>query len=1163
MGKKSIDETSSCRKKFETSHQRGQGHKNHISSHLAYNLEILTMNNHPHSHSENTLNPAKPPLKFVRTLQYSDTEYHELAEYFNTLNDSGSWPGGFNDGIAHTAEMMKTSYHPRNHAHLFVTPEKEGAKRLVGCCFLAQMENLENGWYVEFLSVDPAFQGKKYGKSLLLAATSLAFEKGAQILSLHTWAGNMKAMPLYKRQGYKWRPGTNVYMENYIPQILQFPATRPFFEKHDWYASFKPHITQEIDDEREEEWQIYEYHFKTGEDTLTYWIDRTVGRISGFEWHTPEFQWKIKFSISQSRDFIHWGKFHGSCEMHAEGILPVPQSSPISIQVKQTPHITLTHPFIVEYPVSQKGPKQFPFEGMIDANTSPLDIETHPITYSVVMMEFECLIANQTVCFALGKIPLDPVSLRLLPEVPHFTPGQKGILQFAISNHITSESRLFIRISDGQFIRQIEPKILPFQSEYEQQYQIPVTVLSTPTTVDQVKIEILDASKSPVRTQSFALPVIEVNKNVRFSNLGKEYIENQYTRIAYYPEARHEANIIDILDRSSNILLRGFPLILGNPIDENEFGIIPLTHHVLHDHAKGEVALQSRGMSRNHPGVTLTREITLQKDHNYIDFRWIVRNTNTTSINDISVHHLFPWHIDDLKYSVIPTKEKLIDTKNSACKLIIIGSPSQMKEGWMAAFTDRGFIGTIFNHEDPYLEEIEYERQFPFLKYHIPEIAPNTEVKFGTIRYYIAPKWQKIQQNWAELWKPEYLRAGNKGKLATLVKSHVEFGISKSTKADSVQNALIYDVGSPKPLYFRIQAVREINFAGSIEITPIVLASTATTSVTIPIPQFSGKAWHCDFPFPEIYQNTVDPLCCFQVKLHTDTLVLQKHITLLNYNSSLSTSNIPHDTFQEIQNGPMVFQASEQFKGSLIRLQWNHETENLIESNFPEPKPFLWWNKGYNGMEMTLFPGSKWNDAPFNALSWTFRQIDHPVWDGLEYISEKMHTPLSLTGIQVKIQYLTKPGANFLLVRYFIINNAHAPRKIKILARMVFPPVTTACKYFIPTFDKRIAEFKCKDASTPSYRAIERKNQWIAHRTFPENPLIASVLLRSIPDSLNVSNGIELENLSAIMHTIAMMDEKIEGDSTIELKWVVFPTNALQVIPPVQDLVFTDLPDTH
>ena len=66
-------------------------------------------------------------------------------------------------------------------------------------------------------------------------------------------------MPLYKRQGYKWRPYTNVYMDNYIPPILNYPLFKPFFAQFNWYDSFKPVVNQLENTEKKGGMPIYKY----------------------------------------------------------------------------------------------------------------------------------------------------------------------------------------------------------------------------------------------------------------------------------------------------------------------------------------------------------------------------------------------------------------------------------------------------------------------------------------------------------------------------------------------------------------------------------------------------------------------------------------------------------------------------------------------------------------------------------------------------------------------------------------------------------------------------------------------------------------------------------------------------------------------------------------
>jgi ribosomal protein S18 acetylase RimI-like enzyme len=63
--------------------------------------------------------------------------------------------------------------------------------------------------YIPLLGADPAHHGKGVGKALLLEMIRRVTALGFRELTLETWAGNLKAVPLYKRTGFNWEPETN------------------------------------------------------------------------------------------------------------------------------------------------------------------------------------------------------------------------------------------------------------------------------------------------------------------------------------------------------------------------------------------------------------------------------------------------------------------------------------------------------------------------------------------------------------------------------------------------------------------------------------------------------------------------------------------------------------------------------------------------------------------------------------------------------------------------------------------------------------------------------------------------------------------------------------------------------------------------------------------
>ena len=198
----------------------------------------------------------------------------------------------------------------QNIYELFRTMAESDNRTLSNFIETSALRYIEEHEYVDDYEMEEIRENQQLNRSLKRGLKDMKSQKG-NLISLHTWGGNLKAMPLYKRQGYKWRPDTSVYMENYIPQILNFDYFRKFFSEvtSSWYDCFKPVITQEPDNESLGEMFHYEYFFEEGKNSLRVWIDRTIGRINGFHLITDDIDVKIRAKTPNSKAFIGFEEF--------------------------------------------------------------------------------------------------------------------------------------------------------------------------------------------------------------------------------------------------------------------------------------------------------------------------------------------------------------------------------------------------------------------------------------------------------------------------------------------------------------------------------------------------------------------------------------------------------------------------------------------------------------------------------------------------------------------------------------------------------------------------------------------------------------------------------------------------------------------------------------
>ena len=208
----------------------------------------------------------------IKEFQCEDAQ--KLADMFNA-SDEG-WPGGFTHGLAVTPERVLDNIKETNAVSIFVAWDRG---KIVGYADIMEFWRDFNVSYVGLLNVMPTHHGKGFGRELLKACVEKAAQLKYNRLDLHTWAGNMKAVPLYKKTGFFWVPKTTVHMKNYLPLIFNMDAAEPYFEKHDWYKTFKRELKVEEDDFK----GIFPYCWEEDGDVLSVAIDTESGRVARFE----------------------------------------------------------------------------------------------------------------------------------------------------------------------------------------------------------------------------------------------------------------------------------------------------------------------------------------------------------------------------------------------------------------------------------------------------------------------------------------------------------------------------------------------------------------------------------------------------------------------------------------------------------------------------------------------------------------------------------------------------------------------------------------------------------------------------------------------------------------------------------------------------------------
>ena len=231
-----------------------------------------------------------PAMPHIREYQEEDAEAVALM----WRGSAPAWPGGGPGGGEHsTAARVRQEQRDLNTLATYVAwaPDPEGGQGngsrarevAVGYLSLFEQPGDASAAYVGTLSAHPAWHGKGVGRDLLKAALERTVALGYTRLDLNTWAGNLKAVPLYKKSGYFWVPETSVRMENYLPLIFRLPAAQELFRQADWYRDFRRDLALRPDEEKQGKQEVYTYEWAHDGRRLRVVIDRAAQGVLALE----------------------------------------------------------------------------------------------------------------------------------------------------------------------------------------------------------------------------------------------------------------------------------------------------------------------------------------------------------------------------------------------------------------------------------------------------------------------------------------------------------------------------------------------------------------------------------------------------------------------------------------------------------------------------------------------------------------------------------------------------------------------------------------------------------------------------------------------------------------------------------------------------------------
>lgn len=940
-------------------------------------------------------------------IEFRKEDAPKLADLFNSFDREGLWPGGFTGGVPFTAERVLDSFPIFvKHISILISTHED---KFTGICTLHPHYEDPEAAYIGLLGVHPDYLGKGHGKILILRALQIAGQNNLRRVDLDTWAGNLRAVPLYKKCGMFWIPETSVRMQDYIPGIENFPLAKQFLTKHNWYSTQKRQLELVPDQIKLEEMDVFQYEFSEDKDNLKVWVDRYGRSIMGIERTMNN---ERLFIVAKLRDH----KVIAGVE--EDLIIKIENNTKNSIQgsvfLSGFEGLNFTKQPQQSFTVNRGAS----FELSSRFVVSP-EIEVPEIERKQKTIKANLIINGELVPLEVGMRILFPLEFETEPESIVTSPGMKGTIQFNIHNNSKDAFVGKICLIDEKETLSLQKNAVPLEiapkshAGFGAKIEIP---RNQPTSVIPLKLFAKGKIKnSEIETKIQTIHVKCLTPGGTVSYLGETkrgraiIIENKDIIASMY-----------LRGALLEIIYKGFPLGPQRIWTRGGFGVGPpfgFIRPVDHDYELVEkpegLQLVLSRMHQDKPGVKMVRtltfysgvsmfkdEIKIINTHPEVTYQLNAKIFGRTLMGNVYPKLILPLKTGILEHETIgfPVSESDLPT-----------DPNKFEESW-ACFEDptqNYCFGQIWSKDK--LFKIRAGDSTYFLpEYDLGEIKPGESASTSPFYYVIENgNWKTIRRRYESLinktLSPEEDRPIN-------AKPLFDVKVADTTLVDSreLKTHLIVVNARNKPATGKLTIIPPDGWKiqpKEIEIQNVTTNNPLTTDIIITPPReaelgmFSGTL---NFSAPNQEARFPLDLCLLSKRAQASTEVIA---------SKEKSRNI-----FKISNGLLQFKASADFAGCLYFLT-RDSVLNQLGTSFPQiqTKVFL---ENYSGGIRSLYLDDEFNFQKSKTHLEAFKAepIEEGLWKGIQftYEAEKQE---ELKGIVGSVAFLTLPFSNVVKIK--------------------------------------------------------------------------------------------------------------------------------------------------
>ncbi|MCM1988525.1 GNAT family N-acetyltransferase [Oceanirhabdus seepicola] len=896
--------------------------------------------------------------KEIEIVEYSEAYASSIADMWNRSGEN--WGG---DTSVKTAKDIINEVKNSTDINLFVALNGD---EVAGTCSFARYAFDKNTSYIPLLNVRPDYHGKKVGKKLILRVVEEAMKSEWPRLDLFTWAGNLKAVPLYKKSGFFWEKNDkSVHLMNFLPYVMNSEALKEYFKELHWYEDRKMDIEVKPDGIEEGEFQFYEYLWKNDNKELRVQFERK-GRVLK-EIESDDYlircslgKQKLIFGRDYEIEFEIINKSGNKLEISIAGV----NDREITNKIKQTVCVSDREYIMGTFHVGE-------LEDRVN------EWITHPLVKNIVTIN------GKEVVMGLGIEPVYPVKMSTDTKDKQFFKNIEQFTYIDLENSFEEKVEMRFSLPVNDYVefknRDVE---LELDSKEKKSLRIPVKFIKSGYVNDEVDIKVITLSGEVMFKKK-----LEMAFRGRIGKFGGED-ENNY----FISNGRFLAGI-EKFDNSS--FVKEFKKnVLGSEVSCPSLGVpyteeftkkkpSEVTYHI----EETASVMRAKFESDDFKDIKITRVMRLEDDGT-LEIYHEIQNV-ASEIKNISMVN-GSWF--DASNGYMAYDNKLIDIRNNVDIGIWLWDDKKLSENWIFSSDFQGTRAMWWDKES----KISIDNYRIKQKVEELQLLKNCVVKTPSI--YMA---NNAFDNYEELRKVA-MGCDNLPKLKKI--EPVDFSVDDGN--------VFCDVSSN--VY--VNNYRKAQLNGDVEIS---INGETTCCEEI---DFKGEgSKKIELEKLNVGINHI------QIEGNFDNEIISKEKLIFNSGVSKIKEMIKEDEGRKVfifSNGIIEMKASPEFSAGLFSIKYNGE--EWLESSYPNKRAMSWYNPWGGGVCMVPrgVSLSSYHEEKVHVKFIEVQDEFNNKWRGISstVIFQKHE---KFKGLEIEHMYLTRADIPVIKCVYKVTNNSN------------------------------------------------------------------------------------------------------------------------------------------